>query len=62
MATFVFRLPDIGEGIAESEIAHWHAVVGDRLVKDPPLVDMLTHKAAVEIRVGARVKSGAVRP
>jgi 2-oxoisovalerate dehydrogenase E2 component (dihydrolipoyl transacylase) len=24
MARYVFRLPDIGEGVAEAEIAAWH--------------------------------------
>jgi 2-oxoisovalerate dehydrogenase E2 component (dihydrolipoyl transacylase) len=45
----VFKLPDIGEGIAESEIALWRVSVGDVISEDQPLVDMLTDKAAVEI-------------
>ena len=49
MGAYVFKLPDIGEGIAESEIATWHVQVGDQIVEDQPLVDMLTDKAAVEI-------------
>ncbi len=49
MALFTFKLPDIGEGIAECEIATWRVAVGDVVIEDQPLVDMLTDKAAVEI-------------
>jgi 2-oxoisovalerate dehydrogenase E2 component (dihydrolipoyl transacylase) len=46
---YVFKLPDVGEGIAESEIATWRVAVGEHVTEDQPLVDMLTDKAAVEI-------------
>ncbi|MDB5971269.1 MAG: bkdB [Hydrocarboniphaga sp.] len=49
MSRYVFKLPDVGEGIAESEIATWRVKLGERVVEDQPLVDMLTDKAAVEI-------------
>jgi 2-oxoisovalerate dehydrogenase E2 component (dihydrolipoyl transacylase) len=49
MARVPFRLPDIGEGIAEAEIAAWHVAVGDRIEEDAPLADMLTDKATVEL-------------
>src|SRR3546814_16242720 len=49
MSTYVFKLPDIGEGIAESEIAQWHVAVGDVVEEDAQLVDILTDKAAVEL-------------
>ena len=49
MALYTFKLPDIGEGIAECEIATWRVAVGDVVKEDQPLVDMLTDKAAVEI-------------
>ncbi len=49
MSTFNFKLPDIGEGIAEAEIAQWRVKVGDVVTEDQPLVDMLTEKAAVEL-------------
>src|ERR1044071_2313115 len=49
MALHTFKLPDIGEGIAESEIAAWHVKVGDVIKEEQPLVDMLTEKAAVEL-------------
>jgi 2-oxoisovalerate dehydrogenase E2 component (dihydrolipoyl transacylase) len=46
---FVFRLPDIGEGIAEAEIVAWHVKVGDRVAEDGRLADMMTDKATVEM-------------
>ena len=49
MARFEFRLPDIGEGIAEAEIVAWHVAVGDRIEEDANLADMMTDKATVEM-------------
>ncbi|MEO5587671.1 MAG: dihydrolipoamide acetyltransferase family protein, partial [Novosphingobium sp.] len=49
MSTFTFKLPDIGEGIAEAEIVAWHVKIGDRIGEDQPLADMMTDKATVEI-------------
>ena len=49
MARFEFRLPDIGEGIAEAEIVAWHVAVGDRVEEDAQLADMMTDKATVEM-------------
>lgn len=49
MGKFVFKLPDIGEGIAEAEIVAWHVAVGDRIEEDQPLADMMTDKATVEM-------------
>ena len=49
MALFTFKLPDIGEGIAEAEIVAWHVTVGQRIEEDAPVADMLTDKATVEI-------------
>ena len=49
MALFTFRLPDIGEGIAQAEIVGWHVKVGDRVEEDQPLADMMTDKATVEM-------------
>ncbi|MGD0564297.1 MAG: dihydrolipoamide acetyltransferase family protein [Roseiarcus sp.] len=44
-----FRLPDIGEGIAEAEIVAWHVAVDDRIEEDQALVDVMTDKATVEL-------------
>jgi len=49
MALYTFRLPDIGEGIAEAEIVGWHVKVGDRIEEDQPIADMMTDKATVEM-------------
>ena len=49
MPRFVFKLPDIGEGTAEAEIAAWRVKVGDVIEEDAPLVDMMTDKATVEL-------------
>jgi len=49
MSIYTFRLPDIGEGIAEAEIVAWHVKVDDIVHEDQPLADMMTDKATVEM-------------
>jgi 2-oxoisovalerate dehydrogenase E2 component (dihydrolipoyl transacylase) len=49
MARYEFRLPDIGEGIAEAEIVAWHIKIGDQVAEDQQLADMMTDKATVEL-------------
>ncbi|MCY7339412.1 MAG: 2-oxo acid dehydrogenase subunit E2 [Sphingomonas bacterium] len=49
MATYQFKLPDIGEGIAEAEVVAWHVKLGDRVEEDQQLADMMTDKATVEM-------------
>ena len=49
MGRFTFRLPDIGEGIAEAEIVAWHVAVGDMVEEDGRLADMMTDKATIEM-------------
>src|ERR1044071_5452966 len=49
MARYEFKLPDIGEGIAEAEIVDWHVKVGDAVAEDQQLADMMTDKATVEM-------------
>ena len=49
MGKFTFRLPDIGEGIAEAEIVTWHVKVGDRIEEDGRVADVMTDKATVEM-------------
>ncbi|HWH18734.1 MAG TPA: dihydrolipoamide acetyltransferase family protein [Allosphingosinicella sp.] len=49
MARYQFKLPDIGEGIAEAEIVAWHVKVGDMVREDQQLADMMTDKATVEM-------------
>jgi 2-oxoisovalerate dehydrogenase E2 component (dihydrolipoyl transacylase) len=42
-------MPDIGEGIAEVELSQWHVKVGDLVVEDQVLADVMTDKAMVDI-------------
>ena len=49
MGTHVIKMPDIGEGIAEVELAQWHVKVGDQVVEDQVLADVMTDKAMVDI-------------
>ncbi|HKA03559.1 MAG TPA: biotin/lipoyl-containing protein, partial [Acidimicrobiales bacterium] len=44
-----FRLPDIGEGLAEAEIVKWHVPVGGVVAVDQTVVEVETDKAVVEI-------------
>ena len=46
-----FKLPDLGEGLAEAEIIEWHVRVGERVVVDQPMVSVETAKAVVELPV-----------
>lgn len=64
MGQYSFKLPDIGEGTAEAEIATWRVKVGDRVEEDQPLVDMMTDKATVELTspVAGVVQSVAAAP
>ncbi|HYA10919.1 MAG TPA: dihydrolipoamide acetyltransferase family protein [Thermoplasmata archaeon] len=70
---FDFRLPDIGEGVADGEVVRWFVKEGDSVREDAPLVSVLTDKANVEIpsprsgkvvkihaQVGEKVKVGGV--
>ncbi len=49
MGNFVFKLPDIGEGVVEGEVVQWHVSVGDSVSEDDPIVDVMTDKATVTI-------------
>ena len=57
MGNFVFKLPDIGEGVVEGEVVQWHVSVGDSVSEDDPIVDVMTDKATVTI---PSPKSGVV--
>ncbi|MBT2188166.1 dihydrolipoamide acetyltransferase family protein [Sphingobium nicotianae] len=49
MGRYLFRLPDIGEGVTEAEIVAWHVKAGDRIREDDNLADVMTDKATVEM-------------
>jgi len=44
-----FKLPDLGEGLTEGEVARWLVAEGQELAEDDPLVEIQTDKATVEI-------------
>ena len=44
-----FRLPDLGEGLTEGEVARWLVAEGQTIAEDEPLVEIQTDKATVEI-------------
>ena len=46
---YEFKLPDLGEGLTEGEIARWLVAVGQELAEDDPLVEIATDKTTVEI-------------
>lgn len=46
---FEFKLPDIGEGIHEGEVAKWMVAVGDEIKEDDVLCEVQNDKALVEI-------------
>jgi len=46
---YEFKLPDLGEGLTEGEIARWLVAEGDEIVEDQPLVEIQTDKTTVEI-------------
>ena len=66
---YEFKLPDLGEGLTEGEIARWLVSVGDDIAEDQPLVEIQTDKTTVEIPSPAAgevaqilVEEGAVVP
>ncbi|GMU59818.1 MAG: dihydrolipoamide acetyltransferase component of pyruvate dehydrogenase complex [Myxococcaceae bacterium] len=64
MATFEFKLPDLGEGVVEGEIVAWLVKPGDAVKEDQGLVELMTDKATVTVpspRAGKVLKTyGAV--
>jgi len=46
---YEFRLPDLGEGVAEGEILKWMVKEGEAVREDQPLVEVMTDKVNVQI-------------
>src|SRR5687767_6869595 len=64
MGTYVIKMPDIGEGIAEVELVHWYVKPGDVVAEEQILADVMTDKANVEIpsNVAGKVLSLSGKP
>ncbi len=66
---YEFKLPDLGEGLTEGEVARWLVAEGQEIAEDDPLVEIQTDKTTVEIPSPAAgtiarilVEEGAVVP
>ena len=46
---YEFRLPDVGEGVAEGEVVKWLVKEGEEVKENQPLVEIMTDKVNVEI-------------
>ena len=46
---YEFKLPDLGEGLTEGEVARWLVAEGQDVAEDDPLVEIQTDKTTVEI-------------
>jgi pyruvate/2-oxoglutarate dehydrogenase complex dihydrolipoamide acyltransferase (E2) component len=46
---YEFKLPDLGEGLTEGEVARWLVTEGQEVAEDEPLVEIQTDKTTVEI-------------
>ena len=46
---YEFKLPDLGEGLTEGEIARWLVSEGQEVAEDDPLVEIQTDKTTVEV-------------
>jgi len=64
VGTYVIKMPDIGEGIAEVELVHWYVKPGDMVAEEQVLADVMTDKANVEIpsHVAGKVVSLTGKP
>ncbi|UIO99817.1 2-oxo acid dehydrogenase subunit E2 [Halobaculum sp. CBA1158] len=49
MAEKEFKLPDVGEGVAEGELVNWLVDPGDTVTEDQPVAEVETDKALVEV-------------
>ena len=49
MALKEFKLPDVGEGVAEGELVTWHVAPGDEVTEDQVLAEVETDKALVDV-------------
>ncbi|HEU6446224.1 MAG TPA: dihydrolipoamide acetyltransferase family protein [Gaiellaceae bacterium] len=57
---YEFKLPDLGEGLTEGEIARWLVQEGQEIAEDDPLVEVQTDKTTVEIPSPAAGKVASI--
>ena len=64
MAISVFRLPDLGEGLADADVVEWYVAEGETVALDQPVVALESAKAVVDIPspVAGRVHRHCARP
>src|SRR5918994_540847 len=58
--SYEFKLPDLGEGLTEGEIARWLVEEGQEIAEDDPLVEVQTDKTTVEIPSPAAGKVASI--
>ena len=56
--SFIFKLPDVGEGINEGEIVQWFVKEGDSIAEDAPMLEIQNDKLIQEI---PSPKSGVIK-
>jgi pyruvate dehydrogenase E2 component (dihydrolipoamide acetyltransferase) len=49
MTVHDFRLPDVGEGVAEGEVVEWLVEPGETVTEDQPVAEVETDKAVVDV-------------
>ena len=49
MGRYIYKMPDIGEGVVEAEITAWHVKLGDKVSEEDPVADAMTDKATIEL-------------
>lgn len=49
MGDYVFKVPDVGEGVAEAELVSWFVEVGDQVTTDQRLAEVVTDKVSIEL-------------
>ena len=59
LMAYEFKLPDLGEGLTEGEVARWLVAEGQEIAEDDPLVEIQTDKTTVEIPSPAAGRSRA---
>ncbi|QIK57735.1 dihydrolipoyllysine-residue acetyltransferase [Erysipelothrix sp. HDW6A] len=47
--SYIFKMPDVGEGIAEGEIVQWFVKEGDTIKEDEPLLEIQNDKLVQEV-------------